>query len=97
MLPRPPHPVPNVRDDRETPLCVGRDGGSSKDASTIEGSGIFFETGLDSMSADLPVGRKIRCCANLVCSGANRQFVISGRIEDANPESITTTGSMDSG
>jgi hypothetical protein len=20
-LPRPPHPVPNVRDDRETPLC----------------------------------------------------------------------------
>src|SRR5260370_35827080 len=21
MLPRPPHPVPNVRDDRETPLC----------------------------------------------------------------------------
>src|SRR3954463_1798383 len=29
-LPRPPHPVPNVRDDRETPLCVGRDGGSSR-------------------------------------------------------------------
>src|SRR5438067_3461676 len=27
---RPPHPVPNVRDDRETPLCVGRDGGSVK-------------------------------------------------------------------
>src|SRR6266851_472673 len=26
-LPRPPHPAPNVRDDRETPLCVGRDGG----------------------------------------------------------------------
>src|SRR6266478_8201708 len=24
-LPRPPHPVPYVRDDRETPLCVGRD------------------------------------------------------------------------
>src|SRR6266849_5246425 len=23
-LPRPPHPVPYVRDDRETPLCVGR-------------------------------------------------------------------------
>jgi len=22
---RPPHPVPNVRDDRETPLCSGRD------------------------------------------------------------------------
>jgi hypothetical protein len=24
-LPRPPHPVPNVRDDRETSLLVGRD------------------------------------------------------------------------
>src|SRR5260370_19837461 len=23
--PRPPHPVPYVRDDRETPLCLGRD------------------------------------------------------------------------
>src|ERR1700738_5048025 len=26
-LPRPPHPVPYVRDDHDTPLCVGRDGG----------------------------------------------------------------------
>jgi hypothetical protein len=25
VLPRPPHPLPYVRDDRETPLCVGRD------------------------------------------------------------------------
>ena len=25
MLPRPSHPEPYVRDDRETPLCVGRD------------------------------------------------------------------------
>src|SRR5216683_6166558 len=29
-LPRPPHPVPYVRDDRETPLCVGRDEQSSR-------------------------------------------------------------------
>jgi hypothetical protein len=28
-LPRPPHPVPYVRNDRETPLCVGRDAWSS--------------------------------------------------------------------
>ena len=25
-LPRPPHPLPNVRDDRETPLLWARDG-----------------------------------------------------------------------
>jgi hypothetical protein len=24
---RPPHPAADVRDDHETPLCVGRDGG----------------------------------------------------------------------
>src|SRR5882724_2025782 len=29
-LPRPLHPAPNVRDDRDTPLCVGRDGESIK-------------------------------------------------------------------
>src|SRR6267154_5454863 len=29
-LPRPPHPIPYVRDDRETPLCAGRDGQSSR-------------------------------------------------------------------
>src|SRR6202171_1210211 len=29
-LPRPPHPVPYVRDDRETPLCVGRDAQGSR-------------------------------------------------------------------
>jgi hypothetical protein len=27
MLPRPSHPAPNVRDDRETPLLLGRDAG----------------------------------------------------------------------
>src|SRR5258708_49714 len=29
-LPRPPHPAAYVRDDRETPLCVGRDGDISE-------------------------------------------------------------------
>src|ERR1039457_5140986 len=46
-LPRPPHPVPYVRDDRETPLCVGRDGETHRDVSTDHGSEIFLQTGLD--------------------------------------------------
>jgi hypothetical protein len=46
-LPRPPHPVPNVRDDRETPLCVGRDGGSSRVDLGFSRSRIFFRKGLD--------------------------------------------------
>ena len=46
-LPRPPHPVPYVRDDRETPLCVGRDGETHRDVSTRHGSEKFFEMGLD--------------------------------------------------
>jgi hypothetical protein len=41
-LPRPPHPVPYVRDDRETPLCVGRDAKSSRcDLGGCENRNIF--------------------------------------------------------
>ena len=29
-LSRPPHPRPNVRDDRDTPLCAGRDDGNKQ-------------------------------------------------------------------
>src|SRR6266403_4549042 len=48
--PRPPHPAPNVRDDREAPLLWARDGGSPS-ADLSEGkSGIFFISGLDTIS-----------------------------------------------
>src|SRR3954454_17662840 len=50
-------PEPYVRDDRDTPLCVGRDGGSSKVDLPDMLSGIFFAQGLDSQMADLPVGQ----------------------------------------
>jgi hypothetical protein len=46
-LPRPPHPVPYVRDDRETPLCVGRDGQSSRGDLGGAKTEIFLQTGLD--------------------------------------------------
>jgi hypothetical protein len=46
-----------VRDDRETPLCVGRDGGSSKDDLGRLRSEIFFAEGLDRLMGDLPVGQ----------------------------------------
>jgi hypothetical protein len=46
-LPRPPHPAPNVRDDRETPLCVGRDGGGYSGDLGLTGTGMFFRSGLD--------------------------------------------------
>jgi hypothetical protein len=48
-LKRPPHPAPNVRDDRETPLVRRRDGGITKAASTQRRSEIFFANGLDKM------------------------------------------------
>src|SRR5882757_2356447 len=47
ILKRPPHPAPNVRDDRETPLCVGRDGGSFRSDLGSRRSEIFFAEGLD--------------------------------------------------
>ena len=48
---------PRVRDDRETPLCVGRDGGSSKFDLGEARSGIFLQMGLDSRTTKQPVGQ----------------------------------------
>src|ERR1700730_1930747 len=44
-LPRPPHPVPNVRDDRDTPLC-----GTGRDCYRFDsraGTEIFLQTHID--------------------------------------------------
>ena len=54
-LPRPPHPVPNVRDDRDTPLCAGRDGGGYKSDLGRERTGIFLRKGLDRGRVEKPV------------------------------------------
>jgi hypothetical protein len=54
---RPPHPAPYVRDDRETPLCVGRDGGICKSDLGQARKEIFLQRGLDSRMAKEPVGQ----------------------------------------
>src|SRR3984893_16693436 len=56
-LPRPPHPAPYVRDDREAPLLWERDGVSSRDDLGRLRSGIFLREGLYRLMGDLPVGR----------------------------------------
>src|SRR6266404_9656477 len=48
-LSRPPHPVPNVRDDRETPLCGSGPIGYASDLGQA-GTEIFSQTGLDRAS-----------------------------------------------
>ena len=45
--PRPSHPLPYVRDDRETPLCVGRDGARCRSDLGQKGTEIFLQRGLD--------------------------------------------------
>ncbi|SDS66721.1 hypothetical protein SAMN05444158_2789 [Bradyrhizobium canariense] len=45
--PRPPHPMPNVRDDRDTPLSGGRDGAGYGGVSTGRETGKFLRRGLD--------------------------------------------------
>ena len=63
---RPPHPVPNVRDDRETPLEWARDDqGYATDLGQAR-SGIFLAGGLDgefNTRIDLPVGNGLRALA----------------------------------
>jgi hypothetical protein len=59
-LPRPPHPAPNARDDRDPPLLGARDGeGDSSDFSS-KGSEIFFTAELDSRFARRARGRRYR-------------------------------------
>jgi len=47
VLPRPPHPASNVRDDREAPLLWARDGVSFSFDLPDGESGKFFAQGLD--------------------------------------------------
>jgi hypothetical protein len=44
---RPSHPLPNVRDDRETPLRAGRDGERYAGDLRLKGMKIFLKKGLD--------------------------------------------------
>jgi hypothetical protein len=54
---RPPHPVPNVRDDRDTPLLRVRDVSRSIPVSTKPESEKFFARGLDRQIRKQPVGQ----------------------------------------
>jgi hypothetical protein len=56
-MPRPSHPAPNVRDDRETPLWRGRDGDGCRSDLGEKRTGIFLSEGLDRRTGDLPVGQ----------------------------------------
>ena len=54
--PRPSHPAPNVRDDRETPLLWVRDGKRCRSDLGQKRTGIFLRGGLDRRLGELPVG-----------------------------------------
>jgi hypothetical protein len=56
-LPRPPHPAPNVRDDREPPLLGAQDGRGDKSDFSSKGSEISLPSGLDTPCAKQPVGQ----------------------------------------
>jgi hypothetical protein len=55
--PRPPHPAPNVRDDREPPLLRERDGDQYASDLGFLKIRIFLREGLDTPLSDLPVGQ----------------------------------------
>jgi hypothetical protein len=50
--------LPYVRDDRETPLCVGRDGEGYAGDLGQNGIGIFLQTGLDRRPNHLAAGHQ---------------------------------------
>jgi hypothetical protein len=63
-LPRPPHPAPYVRDDRDTPPLSGRDANSSRDDLGCPKTEIILRMGLDWWNQIDPV-QQIRPCAQL--------------------------------
>src|SRR5216684_528380 len=67
-LPRPPHPAPNVRDDRETPLCVGRDGGVLELIWVGGEAEYFLQARLDRRMTNLPGRAKSRAGTNRVAA-----------------------------
>jgi hypothetical protein len=62
--PRPSHPAPNVRDDRDTPLLWARDGQACKDDLPVGARGNIFGERNGQRRArsrsDLPVGQSVR-------------------------------------
>ena len=71
--PRPPHPAPYVRDDRETPLCVGRDGKRYRFDLGQQRRGIFLKMGLDRANQIDPL-QQIPPCAQAI-SGPGRELI----------------------
>jgi hypothetical protein len=70
-LPRPSHPAPNVRDDRETPLLVGRDGRSCRCDLGGTKTELFLLTGLDRKIGTMP-DRQIKF--NRLAMSSNNQL-----------------------
>jgi len=56
-LPRPSHPAPNVRDDRDPPLLGARDGAGDSSDFSSKGSEISLRATLDKGSQEQPVGQ----------------------------------------
>jgi len=48
-MPRPSHPAPDVRDDRDTPLLWERDGDRCRSDLGEKNTGIFLREGLDNV------------------------------------------------
>ena len=85
---------PYVRDDRETPLCVGRDGrGYRSDLGKVRIE-IFLQMGLDSQFTDLPVGQNQHrstaahsrrlagpCCPNYMATWSDHDALPQGSVE----------------
>jgi hypothetical protein len=80
--PRPPHPAPDVRDDRDTPLMWARDGGGIWGDLAAGRREIFLRNGLDSWN------RLDALTQNSVLAQSRLAAETSG----FGPDSLTATG-----
>ena len=69
---------PRVRDDREPPLCVGRDGGGYRPDSDLRKIRIFLQRGLDRLLVICPSGSPLPIRKRLALAFYSREPRLSG-------------------
>jgi hypothetical protein len=70
---------PYVRDDRETPLCVGRDGEECRSDLGKKGTRIFLRRGLDRRTTDLPVGQMLPTKCTVILTALYKRLADAGK------------------
>src|SRR5579872_4141411 len=90
--PRPPHPRPTSRDDRETPLCERRDAANHTADSIFRKNEIFLRGRIDRVSRIAPVGQITWHWLDAIARRAPLRLSPCGRGRNASQDAFRVRG-----